>query len=222
MSAHAPDGDCGHDTLCNDVKTPYLSSRGGSPLSLAPGGLLPPEIVEVSYVPGFQLVAGLIPRWYAVFTSPRHEKRTASHLGQLQIESFLPLYKVKHRWKNRSTVTLELPLFPNYLFVRIDAQERLRVLRVPSVLSIVSCGREPVPVPDRYIAGLRDAILTCAIEPHPGLDVGDKVRITSGAMAGLEGVLDRRKNSFRVVLRLDMIGRSVALEVGVEDIERVN
>ncbi|MGO9403580.1 MAG: transcription termination/antitermination protein NusG [Terriglobales bacterium] len=180
---------------------------------------LSPQIEEMGGVPGLHLVAGFAPKWYAVFTAPRHEKRIAWHLGRRQIESFLPLYKVRHRWKNRCTVTLELPLFPNYVFARIDPQERLRVLSVPRVLSIVSCGREPVPVPDHYITGLRDGLLTHAIEPHPGLEVGDRVRITRGAMAGLEGMLDRRKNSFRVVLRLDMIGRSVAIEVGVEDIE---
>jgi transcription antitermination factor NusG len=180
---------------------------------------LPPKIVEMGGVPGLHLMADLSPRWYAVFTAPRHEKRIAWHFGQRQIESFLPLYKVRHRWKNRCTMTLELPLFPNYVFARTNPQERLRVLSVPRVLSIVSRGREPVPVPDHYITGLRDGLLTHAIEPHPGLEVGDRVRITTGAMAGLEGVLDRRKNSFRVVLRLDMIGRSVAIEVGVEDIE---
>lgn len=178
----------------------------------------PPEIRDMRGVQNLQLAVGLAPRWYAVFTIPRHEKRTASHLLQRHIESFLPLYKAKHRWKNRCTVIVELPLFPNYLFVRIDPQERLRVLRVPGVRSIVSCGPEPLPVPDQYISGLRDGLLKCEIEPHPGLEVGDRVSITTGPMAGMEGVLDRQKNTFRVVLKLEMIGRSVAVEVDLEDI----
>jgi transcription antitermination factor NusG len=164
-------------------------------------------------------VAGKVPRWYAVFTMARHEKQIAWHLGQREIESFLPLYKTKHRWKNRCTVTLELPLFPNYVFVRIDLQERLQVLRIPSVVSIVSFGREPLPVADHYITGLRDGLLTHGIEPHPGLDVGDRVRITTGPMANMVGVLDRQKNAFRVVLSLEMIGRSVAVEVDFASIE---
>lgn len=166
-----------------------------------------------------QWIAAKVPRWYAVFTMARHEKKIAWHLGQREIESFLPLYKAKHRWKNRCTVALELPLFPNYLFVRINPQERLRVLSVPSVVSIVSAGREPLPVADQYITGLRDGLLTYRIEPHPGLDVGDRVRITRGSMAEMVGVLERQKNGFRVVLRLEMIGRSVAVEVDLADIE---
>ena len=179
----------------------------------------PPQSQNMKRDGALRLVAGKVPRWYAVFTMARHEKQIVWHLGQREIESFLPLYKTKRRWKNRCTVPLELPLFPNYVFVRIDLQERLRVLSVPSVVSIVSLGREPLPVEDRYITGLRDGLLTHGIEPHPGLDVGDRVRITTGAMADMVGILDRQKNALRVVLNLEMIGRSVAVEVDLASIE---
>jgi transcription antitermination factor NusG len=180
--------------------------------------VLQPRIEVVSGI-DLQSIVEKVPRWYAVFTMSRHEKKIIGHLGQREIESFLPLYKVKHRWKNRCTVALELPLFPNYLFVRIDPQERRRVLSVPSVVSIVSVGREPLAVADQYITGLRDGLLTHRIEPHPGLEAGDRVRITRGAMADMTGVLDRQKNAFRVILSLEMIGRSVAVEVDLADIE---
>jgi transcription antitermination factor NusG len=180
---------------------------------------LPRQLGGIGGAHELEFIAKKIPRWYAVFTMSRHEKQIAWHLGQRDIESFLPLYKTKHRWKNRCAVDLELPLFPSYVFVRIDPQERLRVLRVPSVVSIVSVGGEPLPVPDHYISGLRNGLLTNGIEPHPGLDAGDKVRITAGAMADMVGVLDRQKSGFRVVLRLEMIGRSVAVEVDLADIE---
>jgi transcription antitermination factor NusG len=78
-----------------------------------------------------------------------------------------------------------------------------------------------LPVPDHYITSLRDGLLTHRIEPHPNVEVGDRVRITTGPMSGMEGVLDRQKNELRVVLRLEMIGRSVAVEVSVADIESV-
>jgi transcription antitermination factor NusG len=180
---------------------------------------LPLQLEGMERAQELEFNAEKVPRWYAVFTMSRHEKQIAWHLGQREIESFLPLYKTKHRWKNRCTVHMELPLFPSYIFVRIDPQERLRVLRVPSVVSIVSVGREPLPVPDHYISGLRNGLLTNGIVPHPGLEVGDRVRITAGAMADMVGVLDRQKSGFRVVLRLEMIGRSVAVEVDLADIE---
>lgn len=198
----------------------FLTSNNRGP-SMA-GSLscpLPPQFRDMERDGELQLSARKVPRWYAVFTMARHEKQIAWHLGQREIESFLPLYKTKRRWKNRCTVALELPLFPNYVFVRIDLQERLRVLKIPSVVSIVSVGREPLPVEDHYITGLRAGLLTHEIEPHPGLDVGDWVRITNGAMADMVGVLDRQKNAFRVVLSLEMIGRSVAVEVDVASIE---
>jgi transcription antitermination factor NusG len=160
-------------------------------------------------------------QWYAVFTMPRHEKRTVGHCSERRIESFLPLYQVRHRWKNRSTATVDLPLFPNYFFVRIDLQERVQVLKVPGVVSIISSGRQPLPIADEYIAALRGGLLTHRIEPHPNVEAGDRVCITTGPMAGMEGVLDRQKNELRVVLRLEMIGRSVAVEVGAQEISYV-
>src|SRR5216683_272282 len=107
--------------------------------------------------------------WFAAYTNSHHEKSVASHFAERQIESFLPLYATLHRWKNRCEMNLELPLFPNYVFVRIDPSER--------------------------------------------------VRIKSGPMTGMEGVLVRKKNNFRVVLALDLIMQCVAVEVDADDLE---
>jgi transcriptional antiterminator RfaH len=158
-------------------------------------------------------------RWYAVFTLARHEKRVFAQCELRQVESFLPLYKVRHRWKNRRIVDLELPLFPSYSFVRIDPRQRVHVLQVPGVVRIVSSGREMQPLPDDYINSLRDGLLIHRIEPHPGFAVGDWVRIKTGPMAGIEGVLERRKNELRVIVKLEMLARSVSVEVGSEEIE---
>jgi transcription antitermination factor NusG len=151
----------------------------------------------------------------------RHEKRVATHCSERQIESFLPLYRVRHRWKNRCTATVELPLFPNYFFIRIGPQERIQVLKLPGVLSIVSSGRHPIPIPDEYIASLRGGLLTHRIEPHPNVGAGDRVCITTGPLAGMEGIVDRQKNELRVVLKLEMIGRSVVVEVGAAEISYI-
>lgn len=161
-------------------------------------------------------------KWYAAFTMPRHEKRISEHCAQRTIESFLPLYQVRHRWKNRRTATVDLPLFPNYVFVRMNTQDRTKVLRVPGILSVVSSGRELLPIPDDYIGALRGGLLAHRIGPHPVVEVGERVSITTGPMAGMEGILVRHKNELRVVLTLEMIGRSVAVEVGTEEISLIH
>jgi len=158
-------------------------------------------------------------RWFAVYTAPRHEKRLGEHFGVRQIEYFLPLYRTLRRWKDGSRVTLELPLFPNYIFVRICRSQRVRVLEVPGVLWIAGCGREPAPLPDGEIEALRRGMVLSKIEPHSYLVVGERVRINAGPLVGMEGVLIRKKNSFRVVLTISMIMQSIAVELDIDDLE---
>lgn len=173
------------------------------------------EAGELGAEPGFRA------QWFAAYTSSHHEKRVAFHFSEREIETFLPLYAARHRWRNRCEVTVELPLFPNYVFVRMVARERVRILEVPGVLALVGAGRIPAPLPDFEIETLRSGVGGRRIEPHPYLVIGERVRITAGPMAGMEGVLVRKKNNFRVVLALDVIMRSIAVEVDAEDLEPV-
>jgi transcription antitermination factor NusG len=161
------------------------------------------------------------PHWFAVFTTPRHEKRIAIHCEQRQIESYVPLYQETRQWKNRCKVQLDLPLFPNYIFVRIEREERFRVLNVPGVLSILGSGSDLFPVQDEYIAWLRQGLDAHKIRPHPSAEVGDRVRIVAGAMTGMEGTLIKKKNELRVVIKVAMLDRFLAVEVTVADIEYV-
>jgi transcription antitermination factor NusG len=157
--------------------------------------------------------------WFAVYAHSRHEKTVEQKLKIREIDSFLPLYREIHRWKNGCKQELELPLFPNYLFVRIGKAERSRVLDVPGVLGLIGSGPQLSPVPDLEIEKLRAGTSQYACEPHPYLKVGQRVRIVCGAMEGLVGVLIRKKNQCRVVLTLEMIMRSVAVDVDIADIE---
>ena len=116
-------------------------------------------------------------------------------------------------------MNLELPLFPNYVFVRIDSRERVRVLEVPGVLSLIGFGRNLAPLPDFEIEALRSGLGQLKIEPHAYLVIGERVRIKAGPMTGMEGVLVRKKSNFRVVLTLDAIMQSVAVEVAAGDLE---
>jgi transcription antitermination factor NusG len=156
-----------------------------------------------------------------VYTVSRHEKVVARQMNGNGVDHFLPLYKCVRRWKDRRK-ELELPLFPGYVFIRIAFQDRLRVQQLPGVLQIVSFNGKPAPLPDAEIEALRNGLSRNAwLEPHPYLTVGRRVRVRSGPMAGLVGVLVRKKEKFRVVLSVDLILQSVALEVDSADVEPV-
>jgi transcription antitermination factor NusG len=160
------------------------------------------------------------PNWFAVYTTARHEKRVSQYLQQREIEHYLPLYRARRKWADGSTVTLELPLFPGYLFVRIDRSERVRVLQVPGVLTVVDgTGRKPASLPDAEIDALRSGLPLRNAQPHPLLTAGQRARIRSGALAGMEGVVVRQKGSLRVVLTMDLIQQSVAVEVDATELE---
>ncbi len=161
-------------------------------------------------------------QWFAAYTTPRHEKHVSELLAEKQIETLLPLYQAARQWKKSRPVLLELPLFPTYVFVRTDPHSRGSVLSTPGVLAIVGSSREPWPLPDVEIEALRRGMQTHKVEPHPYLKVGERARVKAGVMAGVEGILVRRKNDFRVVLSLDAIMRSVAVEVDAADLEPVD
>jgi len=161
-------------------------------------------------------------QWFAVYTSHRHEKRVSELLLDREIETVLPLYKVCRQWKKRAPVVLELPLFPCYLFVNISRDARGSVLGVPGVLSIVGSPNEPWPLRSCEIEALRLGTKMGMVEPHPYLKVGEKVRIKNGPMSGIEGILTRKKNGLRFVLTLEVIMRSVVIEVDANDIEIVD
>jgi len=160
-------------------------------------------------------------RWFAAYTSPRHEKYVSRQMERRGIQNFLPLYKSIRRWKDRRK-ELDLPIFPGYLFVRMALRERLSVLQVPGVVQLVSFQGRPAPLPDADIEMLQRQLLQCgAAQPHPFLTVGRRVRVTNGPLTGMEGILARKKDKFRVVLSIELIQRSVAVEIDLSDVEPV-
>ena len=160
-------------------------------------------------------------KWYAVFTIPQHEKSIAKHLDVREIESFLPTYETVKTWKNRQRVKVVLPLFPTYLFVHINPQQRVQVLQSPGVLQIVGNGRESIPLPESDIDFLRSGFCRQRVEPFRELIVGARVRINRGVMQGIEGTLVRKNDSMRFVLTLKLINQHAAVQVEAEDLEPV-
>jgi transcription antitermination factor NusG len=155
--------------------------------------------------------------WFAVYTTANHEKKVAVHLASRRIEYYLPTYTQISQWKDRK-VKLERPLLPGYVFVRIHGTDRLQVVTVPGVVYLVGVGPRPVRVPDGDIEALRKALQHYSVEPHVYLRVGMTVRIEAGPLAGVTGVLTRQKTGSRVVISVDAIQQSYAVEIDERDV----
>jgi transcription antitermination factor NusG len=151
--------------------------------------------------------------WFALHVRTRHEAGVAAHLEGMGYEDFLPLYKTRTRWSDR-TKEVETPLFPGYLFCRFDPQNRLPILKTPGVIQVVGYSRQPIPVEETEIAAIQ-ALVASGIpsQPWPYLEVGEKVRIQSGPLRGREGVLVEFKGTHRLILSIALLQRSVAVEI---------
>jgi len=199
-------------------KTPYLSEDGEALSHCVP--LVGNAEVRLAKAAPVALYDGALdPVWLAAYTTPRHEKMVARHLEAREVEYLLPLYKSIRRWKNGLKVEVEFPLFPNYVFVRTAQRMSARLLEVPGVLSFAGSPRVPAAISDSEIEWLRSELSLRRYAPHPFLVVGSKVRIASGPLTGVSGVLIRTKSGLRVVLSVDLIRQSVAVEVGADEIE---
>jgi transcription antitermination factor NusG len=156
---------------------------------------------------------GVDRQWFAIRTAAGREKAVATQLQSKGFEEFLPVYRSKRQWCDR-TKELELSLFPGYLFCRFDFNHRLPILITPGVKLIVGYGKVPTPVSDAEIAALRRVIASgAAAEPHDYLTVGQRVRVREGSLAGIEGILLQVKNSCRIVLSVELLRRSVSVEL---------
>jgi len=152
-------------------------------------------------------------KWYAVRTAAGREKAVSGQLGNKGYEQFLPVYRAKRQWSDR-VKEVELPLFPGYLFCRFDIHSRLPILVTPGVKLIVGYGKNPIPICDGEIEAIRMVIQAGApAEPWPFLEAGQRVRIQDGSLGGLEGILLQVKNSWRILLSVELLRRSVAVEV---------
>ena len=168
-----------------------------------------------------QIVPGVGGPWCAIYTRHQHEKIIAQSLSAKGLEVFLPLYNSTRRWKDR-TVHLSLPLFPCYIFLRGLQERKLDVVTTPGIVSILSVNGETAIIPESEIESVRTAIERGnRVEPHPFLRRGDRVRVISGPLLGLEGILVRKKNLYRLVLSVEILERSAAVEVDVSSVERV-
>lgn len=170
------------------------------------------------------LEPGLVPEcaeqnWYAVYTWAHHERRVAEMMAQRQIHSFLPVYRSLRRWKDRCK-EIEMALFPSYVFVHLALCDRVRVLEIPGVVDMVGARGKPTPLANQEIECFQRGMDGCVkLHPHPFLKIGRKVRVRYGALRGSEGILIRRKDGPRLVVSIEILMRSVAVEVDETDVE---
>ncbi len=156
--------------------------------------------------------------WYAGYTAARHEKRVAEHFAQRDVEHFLPLYETMRRWKN-GRHRVRLPLFPGYIFVHIALRDRLRVIEVPGLVRLVGFNRLPYPLPEVDVSKLIDVLSKGVLaEPYPYLTSGTRVEIRNGPLQGMTGILLRRQNRCRLVISVNLIMRSMIVEVEASDV----
>lgn len=161
------------------------------------------------------------PAWYALMVKPRHEKAVAQNLALRDLEGYLPLYRSRRQWSDRRK-DVDLPLFAGYVFCRFGYSSRLSILNTPGVTGIVGFGGREAPLEEVEIANIR-ALLASGhpVEPWAWLRVGQRVRIEHGSLAGLTGILVREKGIYRVVLNIDILQRSIAVEVDREILQSV-
>jgi transcription antitermination factor NusG len=159
--------------------------------------------------------------WWAIYTRHQHEKVVADVLAAKGFEVFLPLYDSIRRWKDRQKL-LSLPLFPCYVFVHGGLRRRFQILNTPGVHMALTRGERIAVIPEKEIDAIRRTVEgPFRMEPHPFLRCGDRVRVIRGSLQGVEGILTRKKNQFRLVLSVDMLAKSVAVEIDAADVESI-
>ena len=160
--------------------------------------------------------------WYALQVRPRFEKHVQAHLEDKGYEVFYPTYTATRQWSDR-VKSLSLPLFPGYVFSRFDVHARLPILITPGVNQVVGAGKTPITVDESELSAIRRVIESgVAAQPWPFLKVGETIRIETGPMEGLTGIVTRIKSAYRLVVSVSLLMRSVAVELDSQWIQPVH
>jgi len=159
--------------------------------------------------------------WYAVYTIVRHEKTVNSSLVEKDIESYLPLKKTISRWKDRKK-KVYFPLFPGYVFVNIDISHKLSVLKIPGVVHILGISGNPTPIPYEQIESIKTLLESdLSFVDYPYLVEGNEVIVVNGILQGVRGRVVERRGEHKLILSVDLIKRSVSLELDINDVEPI-
>ena len=165
----------------------------------------------------------LAPKWYALYTRSRFEKKMLGELTDRRIEVFLPMREVLSRWKDRKK-RIWVPLFPGYIFVnQVDTPEnRYRILNIPGAVRFVGFEGHANPVPEEQIVSVRRFLeASIAIDPYPYVQVGSRVEVIAGPLKGIRGLLVEKRGKFRFVIQVDLIRQSASVEIDASDVRPV-
>jgi transcription antitermination factor NusG len=186
----------------------------------SPQPVISPSLPAAGYNPVLSDREATLP-WFGLRTKSNHEKIAATVLSGKGYEQYLPTYKARRRWSDRDVIT-DRPLFPGYVFCRFDPKARLPILTTPGVVSVIGFGSEPAPIDESEIEAVQ-AVLRSGLgaEPCPFLREGQKIRIRSGALMGVEGILTKKKNEWRMIVSIEMLQRSIAVEIDRECLDRI-
>lgn len=194
---------CTRSSVSNNGRAGFGGERTGKAEDLS---LVAQESISREELDGY-------PRWFALRVKTRFEKTVSMALRNKGIEEFLPLYRCDRSWSDR-VKPVDVPLFPNYLFCRIEPERRLPVLTTPGVLHFVGVGKTPIPIHDGEICAIQSVVQTdLKTEPWPFLEVGQKVRVENGPLSGLEGLLVEVRKNHRIIVSISLLRRSVAAEI---------
>lgn len=151
--------------------------------------------------------------WFAVRVRSNCERTAAMHLRERGYEEFAPCFKAQRQWSDRKKI-IDQFLFPGYVFARLNPENRLPVLSAPGVVGMVGFGKVPCPIPDREIDGIRALVQSgLLVQPWPFLQIGERVLIERGPLAGVEGLLEQVKGRYRLVVSVELLQRAVSAEV---------
>jgi transcription antitermination factor NusG len=157
-------------------------------------------------------------KWYALTVPYQHERRTEKALQSKGLETLVPLYRSRRQWSDR-VKDMELPLFAGYVLCQFDLSDRLQVLDTPGVCKIVGFGGAVTALEDGEVAGIQRLVaLKVPLAPWPYLKAGDRVKVEHGPMRGLEGTLLRTKDTMHLVISVELLQRSLAVQVDRESI----
>lgn len=163
----------------------------------------------------------MIEAWYAIYCKFQHEKSAAALLARKQFEVFLPVYRAVHRWKDRNQIVI-LPLFPCYFFVQTRIERKTEILQTAGIRWIVESAGHACPLPEAEIEAIQKVCAVMVAQPHPFLKEGQRVRVRSGPLAGIEGFYVRAKNHYRMIVSIQLLQQAVAVEMDVSNLQFIN